>query len=351
MRLADLDFELPPELVAQHPASIRDACRLLCVTRSGNLEDHVFRELPELLQPGDTLVRNISRVLPARLTLRRAGGRHAEVLLLEPAAPNRWWALARPARRLRPGDVWQLADGSEVAVDAVGEAGRRLLDFGTADVHHTLARLGRMPLPPYIRREAEPADNADYQTVYASVDGSVAAPTAGLHFTKKLEDDIRARGIDIEDLVLHVGPATFEPIRCDDPRQHVMHWERFTVECALLDRLQARRRDGRRVVAVGTTVCRTLESLALWQAGKTGQVEVDAAAPGSAALHGRTRLFIHAPYRFRVVDALVTNFHLPRSTLLLLVDAFAGQVWRAAYAHAVAARYRFFSYGDAMLLE
>jgi S-adenosylmethionine:tRNA ribosyltransferase-isomerase len=353
MRLADLDFELPEELIAQHPVSRRDTCRLLHLQRStGLLQDRRFDALPALLQPGDVVVRNVSRVIPARLQARRAdtGGR-CELLLVEPESEPRWWVLARPARALRPGTELLLQDDTKARVVGTAAAGRRLLHFETSEaVLEVARRLGEMPLPPYIRRAADAGDRDAYQTIYARVDGSVAAPTAGLHFTPQVLEGLTARGVALADVVLHVGPGTFRPVRQADPRQHAMEWERFELQRAVLRRCDRARQEGHRVVAVGTTAARVLESLALWEEGN-GRDEVSVQQEGEA-LHGRTRLFLYPPRPFRRVDALLTNFHLPRSTLLLLVDAFAGRpAVRHAYAHAVAQGYRFFSYGDAMLIE
>jgi S-adenosylmethionine:tRNA ribosyltransferase-isomerase len=245
----------------------------------------------------------------------------------------------------------QLADGTPLKLEAAGEPGERLLwPPAGIDVAERAHLLGSPPLPPYVRRDADAADTSDYQTVYARTEGSVAAPTAGLHFTSALLETIAGRGVDIVDVVLHVGLATFQPIRSDDPTQHRMHWERFEVEQAVLDRCDAARAAGGRVVAVGTTVVRVLESVAAWERRQATQ-DLDIAAAGPL-LRGRTRLFLYPPHAFQRVDALITNFHWPRSTLLLLVDAFAGrETVRAAYAHAVDERYRFFSYGDAMWIE
>ncbi len=353
MRLEDLDFDLPAALVAQRPSAQRDACNLLRLQRAPvSTGVHRFAELPDLLRPGDLLVRNTSRVIPARLPAWRVDTRgRCELLLVEPDLAGRWWVLARPARALRPQMRLHLADQSSVRVVAEAAGGRRLLEFAPGiDVLAVAHRLGAVPLPPYIRRDADAADSESYQTVYAHQEGSVAAPTAGLHFTPAMFDALAARGIACVDLVLHIGPGTFAPVRCEDPRRHPMHWERFEVERQVLERCARARGHGGRVVAVGTTTARVLESMALWQGGDAGDsLELDDAG---AVLRGRTRLMIHPPYAFRSVDILLTNFHLPRSTLLLLVDAFAGrEAIRAAYAEAVARRFRFFSYGDAMMIE
>jgi S-adenosylmethionine:tRNA ribosyltransferase-isomerase len=351
MQLEDLDFDLPEELIAQHPAAQRDACRLMHLRRpDGSTTEHRFHDLPTLLRPGDLLVRNTSRVLPARLCGEKEGDRaRCELLLTDPEETGRWWALVRPARRLPPGSVVRLADGTRIRVVATGEAGARLLQFpADLDPLQVAERLGSMPLPPYIRRAAEPGDAETYQTVYASEVGSVAAPTAGLHFTHALLRRLREHGIECADLLLHIGLATFEPIRVSDPLQHRMHWERFEIRRAELRRIEETRAAGGRIVAVGTTAARVLESLA-WRDERRGDVELEEL---EGRVRGRTRLFIHPPHEFRSVDALLTNFHLPRSTLLLLVDALAGHAAiRAAYAEAVACRFRFFSYGDAMLIE
>ena len=353
MRLDDLDFPLPEELIAQHPSAQRDDCRLLHLhRRAGTIEERRFAQLADLLGPGDVLVRNVTRVIPARLfAVKEATGARCELLLVEPGRGLTWWALVRPARRLAPGVHVRLADGTRVTVVAASEDGRRLLQFPNGvDALECARQHGSLPLPPYIRRRVEPADADAYQTVYARVDGSVAAPTAGLHFTPRLLAALRARGVECVDVVLHIGPGTFEPVRCADPREHVMHWERFEIESAVVESLRRTRRAGGRVVAIGTTATRVLESIAAWEADAyAGAVELEA---DGERLRGRTRLFIYPPYRWRCVDALLTNFHLPRSTLLLLVDAFAGRDRvRAAYAWAIERRFRFFSYGDAMLIE
>jgi S-adenosylmethionine:tRNA ribosyltransferase-isomerase len=354
LRLSDLDFELPEELIAQRPAERRDTSRLLCVRRGapGELAERAFFELPSILRPGDVLVRNVTRVVPARLEIVKEGtGARGEILLVEPAAEGGWWTLARPARRLGAGSAAQLVDGTRIVFLGRDAEGRCRVEFPAGvDVPALARELGRMPLPPYIRRPADGRDTETYQTVYARQEGSVAAPTAGLHFTPELLDSLVAHGIELVDLVLHVGPGTFLPIRGDDPLQHVMHWERFEIGTAALARLDAARAEGHRCVAIGTTATRTLESISARERGEACDlVELEEC---SGVLRGRTRLYIHPPYTFRRVDALLTNFHLPRSTLLLLVDAFAGRdTIRAAYAEAVRRRFRFFSYGDAMLIE
>jgi S-adenosylmethionine:tRNA ribosyltransferase-isomerase len=320
--------------------------------RPGSWDERAFHELPDLLRQGDVLVRNTTRVLPARLAASKEGsGARCEVLLLEPEANGEsWWALVRPGRRLGAGSRLRLADGTRLEVRAQAPDGRRLVAVLPAcDLAEVARRVGCVPLPPYIRRPADAADHGDYQTVYADRDGSVAAPTAGLHFTPALLASIAAGGVAVADLVLHVGLGTFQPSR-EHPLEHRMHTEPFEIAAATLERIDAARRAGGRVVAVGTTVVRVLESIAAWESGAAPDaVQVEATRTG---LRGRTRLFLHPPHDFRRVDALVTNFHLPRSSLLLLVDAFAGrETVRAAYRHAVDSRFRFFSYGDAMWIE
>jgi S-adenosylmethionine:tRNA ribosyltransferase-isomerase len=350
MRVSDFDFELPPELIAQRPAERRDASRLLVLARAAAAAEHrQFVELPALLPEGALLVVNDARVIPARLQAhRKSGGRH-EVLLVEPdAEPGVWRALVRG--QLKPGVALTLdpprgraapaADAPRLTFlgrDADGTARVRLPEGGV----DALAAWGELPLPPYIARPEglSDADAERYQTVYARAPGAVAAPTAGLHFTPELFAAATARGIERVAVTLHVGLGTFAPIRVDDTREHVMHVERYDVPAAASATIAAARAAGRPIVAVGTTVARTLESAS------------DAAGvprPGP----GATQLFITPGYRFRAVDWLVTNFHLPQSTLLMLVSAFAGRERvLAAYRAAVAERYRFFSYGDAMLIE
>jgi S-adenosylmethionine:tRNA ribosyltransferase-isomerase len=339
------DYPLPPDLIAQEPLDRRDASRLLVLDRAtGALSHRSFSNLPELLRPGDLLVTNRSRVVPARLLGRRAGGGVAEILLVRRHESELWEAMVRPGRRLRPGAVVDVAPGLRVRVEEPAPAGaasplrrvRLLLDGLDADA--ALERHGHVPLPPYIRRPDEPADRERYQTVYARERGSVAAPTAGLHFTRELLERLRARGVELADLVLHVGPGTFRPVEVDDVRAHRVDPERFTIPAETVAAVERARAEGRRVVAVGTTVTRALES-ALDAAGRL--------RPGE----GETDLVIVPGFPFRVVHTLVTNFHLPRSSLLLLVSAFAGRERvLAAYAEAVRERYRFYSYGDAMLV-
>jgi S-adenosylmethionine:tRNA ribosyltransferase-isomerase len=347
--LASYDFALPEDRIAQEALPDRATSRLLALDRdTGRTSHHRFGDLPDLLRRGDLLVTNRSRVLKARLLGRRPGGGAAEVLLVRPVGPDAWAALLRPARRLRPGTSVEVAPGFVAEVlaapprSAPGERRPALatvrLRVTDGPVEDAVERHGHVPLPPYIRRAARPADAERYQTVYAREPGSVAAPTAGLHFTPQLLDRLAERGVLVASLVLHVGPGTFRPVDAPDVRAHRVEPEPYLVPGETAEAFDRARREGRRVVAVGTTVTRALES-AVDRAGRL--------RPGE----GETDLVVVPGHRFRAVDALVTNFHLPRSSLLLLVCAFAGRERTlAAYREAVAAGYRFYSYGDAMLL-
>jgi S-adenosylmethionine:tRNA ribosyltransferase-isomerase len=346
--IASYDFDLPEDLVAQQPLPERDASRLLVLERAaGRLAHRRFRDLPGLLEPGDLLITNRSRVFKARLLGERKGGGAAEILLVRRLEGDSWLALVRPGRRVRAGAMITIAPGFAVRVEtdsastpAVGTGPLRRVRLVTANVSaaDALDRYGHVPLPPYIRRAAGPADLDRYQTVYARESGSVAAPTAGLHFTDALFAALAARGVETASLVLHVGPGTFRPVEVADVRRHRVDPEPFTVPVETAAAYAQARSEGRRVVAVGTTVARALET-ALRPEGRL------------AAGDGETDLVVVPGFRFRAVDALVTNFHLPRSSLLLLVSAFAGrESTLAAYRAAVAARYRFYSYGDAMLV-
>lgn len=347
MDLADFDYALPTSAIAQAPAETRDAARLLLIERAtGRLGDHRFTELPDLLRPDDCLVVNDSRVLPARLLARDTAGRPVELLFVEAASPDdtsdrRWRALVRPGRRCRPGtELWAGDDDVRFRISAVEPDGARLVEPLDGDVLDTLHRHGLPPLPPYIAHHAKPGsdDRERYQTVYASSPGSIAAPTAGLHFTPPLLERLRARGVEVHALTLHVGPATFRPITVARVEEHVLPSERVVIPDAVARAVTAARREGRRVIAVGTTTIRALESAAT----EDGAVR---------ALRGRADVFIRPGHRFRVVDAALTNFHLPRSSLLVLVSAFAGRdLILAAYRHALAQGYRFYSYGDASLM-
>jgi S-adenosylmethionine:tRNA ribosyltransferase-isomerase len=343
------DYELPPELIAQEPLAERSASRLLVLDRaSGALRHQLFRDLADLLVPGDLLVVNRSRVIPARLLGRRGGGGEAEILLVRRRDAQLWEALVRPGRRLRPGALVEIAPGFRVRIEPWAGASHappataalrlvRLLLEGL-DSDAALARHGHVPLPPYIRRPDRAEDRDRYQTVYAREAGSVAAPTAGLHFTPHLLERLAARGVQTAELVLHVGPGTFRPVQVTDVRRHRVDPEPFTIPEETAAAVARARAAGRRVVAVGSTTTRALECTAQEGGGVRGG-------------DGETDLVILPGHRFRVVDALVTNFHLPRSSLLLLVCAFARRERvLAAYAEAVRRRYRFYSYGDAMLI-
>jgi S-adenosylmethionine:tRNA ribosyltransferase-isomerase len=334
LRTDDFDYALPERLIAQAPARPRDSARLL-VVRPDRLEDRAVPDLPALLDPGDVLVVNDTRVIPARLRGRRGEAR-VEIFLNRAEGAGVWHALVRNARRLRPGDEVRI-EGSDVAARVIDrDGGTALLDFGDAP----LDGVGEVPLPPYIHRDDGPRaeDAADYQTIFAARPGAVAAPTASLHFTERLLAALGARGVQRATVTLHVGAGTFLPVREDDPRQHRLHREWGELDAAAAEAINAARAAGRRVVAVGTTALRITES---------------AARPDGTVtpFRGLTDLFILPGHRFRAVDALMTNFHLPKSTLLMLVSAFAGtRRMRAAYAHAIAREYRFFSYGDGSLL-
>jgi S-adenosylmethionine:tRNA ribosyltransferase-isomerase len=349
VRLEDLDYELPPDLIAQHPPAQREDARMLVVERAtGTLRDATIRHLPDHLRPGDILALNETRVRPARLAVRRRPtGGHVELLFVRPVPESAgggpgpvWRVLARPAKRVREGTVLETPDGAlTVAVVESGEEGERIVRVTRGDLDATLRAAGELALPPYIHRAPDPGDRERYQTVFARVEGAVAAPTAGLHFSEELLQSLEARGVGNARALLHVGPGTFRPITAADPREHRMDEEYFEVGAASAQALVSAQRSGGRIVAVGTTVVRALESACDATGGRLG--------PAS----GWTRKFIVPPYQFRAVDALLTNFHLPRTTLLLLVAALAGEdLLRRAYAHAVAERYRFYSYGDAMLV-
>jgi len=337
VRTDDLDYDLPPSLIAQTPAEPRDSARLLVYERAtGAIRHRHFRDLPDELRPDDLVVLNDTRVLPVRIRARRASGGAVEVLLLEPRAEGRWEALARPARRLHPGEVLT-APELEIGVESRLGDGRLLVHpvvKGALPLTEALERVGEMPLPPYIRRQ--PDDPQRYQTVYARHPGSAAAPTAGLHFTPELLERLR-RGHEVVEVTLGVGLDTFRPVTAADLDQHELHSEAYSVSAETAAAVEAARAAGRRIVAVGTTTVRVLESV--WAGGERGPLE------------GRTRLFITPGRPFAATGALVTNFHLPRSTLLALVMAFAGvEQVRALYHTAVEERYRFYSFGDAMLL-
>ena len=352
LRVDDFDFELPVELIAQEPPAERGQSRMLIVDRAtGVLRDGSFADLSALLHPGDLLVLNDSRVIPARLYARRTTVREKqaataviEVLLTEPVGSNEWRALVKPGKKVGVGERLEFpsADGSIALAAEVlerGEFGERLLRFeANEDFFAALERIGHMPLPPYIRRDDAMADRERYQTVFSRERGSVAAPTAGLHFTPQVLDALTAKGVEVARVTLHVGLGTFAPLRVERVDEVHLHRERYSISAETADAVNRALCEGRRVVAVGTTVVRTLE-----------------AAAGAGELHaysGATQVFIAPGYTFRVVGGLLTNFHLPKSSLLMLVSAFAGRAHvLAAYEHAVRQRYRFFSYGDCMFVS
>jgi len=361
VRVSDFDFLLPDDLIAQSPPAVRGSSRMLVVDRgSGGLVDDSFARLPEHLRAGDLLILNDSRVLPARLFAVRAeamtqvnspapSGR-IEVLLTEQHEADEWTALVRPSRKVQPGETLLFADEVgrvllRASVIAAGEYGERRLRFEPdAKFLEHLERIGHMPLPPYIHRDDSERDRERYQTVYAAQPGSAAAPTAGLHFTPEMLERLRARGVQIASVTLHVGLGTFQPVRVETLDEIRLHTERFMVPAATVRAIADAQADGRRVVAAGTTTTRTLEHCAL--AGLLG---------GEDDVSGATNIFLRPGHRFQVVDGLLTNFHLPQSTLLMLVSAFLGsdggrERALAAYVHAVRERYRFFSYGDCMLI-
>jgi len=354
--VSDYEYELPRDRIARYPAERRDESRLLVVDRRRTGFRHMeFRDLPSLFETDDLLVVNESRVLPVRLLGRKPTGAPAEILLLRPssvsgnaggggtdeesATGKTWEALVRPGGKLKPGRRVEISPELEVEILDSAPGGGRLVrlvtDLGAEEALH---RFGRVPLPPYLERDDEPLDRERYQTVYAETPGSVAAPTAGLHFTDALLDELALRGVGLAKVTLHVGVGTFRPVEVDDPLEHEMHAERYVISPRAAEAINSTRNLGGRVWAVGTTVVRTLESAV----GEDARVR-----PGA----GDTSLFIRPPFRFRAVDRLVTNFHLPRSTLLMLVASFAGfEKTMAAYRAAVEGGYRFYSYGDAMVI-
>lgn len=340
---SSFDYELPADLIARHPHQQRDESRLLALHReTGTIAHRTFRDLAELIPAGDALVLNETRVFPARLIGRRQGGGEAEIFLLNPvgeAGENLWTALVRPGAKLKPGRSVRIADDLQVDVVASDDDGTRTVRLVTPlPVDKALDRYGRIPLPPYIDRDPAPEDAERYQTVYARERGSVAAPTAGLHFTPTLLAALEEKGVRLVRIVLHVGVGTFRPVEVEDPAEHRMHFERYHVAPAAAATLNEVRAAGGRIWAVGTTVTRTLETVT----GDDGVVRSG---------DGWTNLFIRPPYEFRAVDALITNFHLPRSTLLMLVAARAGyEATMRAYREAIAEGYRFYSYGDAMVV-
>ena len=341
MKTKDFDYALPEELIAQTPIERRDASRLLCLDKvTGEFSHHHFYELPDFLKPGDCLILNNSRVLPARLLGKRLpGGGACEVLLLIDRGEQTWECIVRPGKHLRAGARMSFGDGELTAeVTQVLEGGNRMVRFSYEGIFlEVLEHLGKMPLPPYIREELQ--DRERYQTVYSKVNGSAAAPTAGLHFTPELLGRIQEKGVKLGYVTLHVGLGTFRPVKEEDITDHDMHSEYCVIPQETADLINETKANGGRVICVGTTSCRTLESLV----GEDGHMEASA---------GWTDIFIYPGYKFKVMDALVTNFHLPQSTLIMLVSALAGREHvLAAYEEAVRERYRFFSFGDAMFIS
>jgi S-adenosylmethionine:tRNA ribosyltransferase-isomerase len=338
-RVESYEYALPNELIAQRPTAIRTASRLLVLPAAGLVTHRTFADLADMLRAGDVVVANDTRVLRARIRAKRTRGGAAEVLLLGPdSVPGRWEALVRPGRRIRPGDALSLDDVAHIHIEDRTPDGGRIVRFEGVTAEEAMARFGSMPLPPYITEAPQDVEER-YQTVYARLPGSAAAPTAGLHFTTDLIERLKSLGVIWTTLTLDVGTATFRPVTVEDVREHRMHLERYAIPPATAAAISAAKREGRRVIAIGTTALRALEAAA----DEDGAIAVGA---------GATDLFIYHPYRFRVVDALITNFHLPRSTLLMLVCAFAGRE-RAidAYKEAVRLGYRFFSFGDAMFID
>jgi S-adenosylmethionine:tRNA ribosyltransferase-isomerase len=342
LKTADFDFPLPPDRIAQHPAKPRDSARLLVV--GGDLQDRVVRDLPEILQPGDLMVVNDTKVIPAQLTGRKDEARIEVTLIRRSAEDARAWeAFAKPGKKLKVGDVVEFGEGLTATILAKQDSGEIALRFDCAEseMMAALHRIGSMPLPPYIRklRPVSAEDDADYQTIFASREGAVAAPTAGLHFTPELLAALKARGVEQARVTLHVGAGTFLPVKVDDIANHRMHAEWGEVSAATVEAFNRARSEGRRIVAVGTTSLRLLETA----------LDADGTLQPFAR---ETDIFIHPGKTVRSADLLLTNFHLPKSTLFMLVCAFAGtEKMRAAYAHAIESGYRFFSYGDACLLE
>lgn len=355
MLTEEFNFCLPEELIAQHPAPTRDQSRLLVFQRpEGSVSHKIFKDLPDLLNPGDLLVLNNSKVIPARLRGIKPGtGGAIEFLLLEENSANDWWVMLRPSKRLRPGDKFQITDFKSEPIDATAvlieknEEGHCRLRFenitNILDVAH---QYGEMPLPPYIQRPPGKPTNEDlqrYQTVFAKDEGSIAAPTAGLHFTPEIFSRLTSRGIDHTFVTLHVGAGTFAPVKADKIEDHRMHEERYSIPDETFQKIESTKKRGGKIICVGTTSLRVLESAALnaWQPGP-----------------GRTNIFIYPPYNFKIVGALLTNFHLPKSTLLMLISAFASPNSTTGiaqmlnvYRSAIQEKYRFFSYGDAMLIQ
>lgn len=343
MKTDDFDYQLPPELIAQTPADKREQSRLLLLCHDGDrpdFQDLQFSDFVSLCEPGDLLVVNNTRVVPARLKCQKSSGGRVEVMLERVLNEHEFLALARSNKPLRAGQVL-LIDGQQ-ELEYIERAGAffkfRQLQLQAGNPYNLFHRQGEMPLPPYIKRQVDKSDAGRYQTVYARNEGAVAAPTAGLHFNQQILEQLKNKGVGFAQVTLHVGAGTFQPVKVDDVAQHKMHTEWIEVNAKTVDEIEQAHASGQRVIAVGTTTVRALESAAL-----SGSLQ---------PYQGPTNIFIYPGYEFRVVDALLTNFHLPRSTLLMMISAFSGvQAVSAAYAHAIEQRYRFFSYGDAMFLS
>ena len=341
MKTADFDFSLPPALIALRPAEPRDSARLLHVAASG-LADHHIHDLPQILRKGDLLIGNNTKVIPAQLSGKR-GNAKIDVTLLKSKGGGLWQAFAKPAKKLRLADVVEFSPGFEAFVENKEEDGEIHLRFHLEETEflNLLQEAGSMPLPPYIRKRRTPdkKDNEDYQTIFAQSEGAVAAPTAGLHFTDRLFQELEKSGIESTFVTLHVGAGTFLPVKADDPKLHKMHEEIGVISSETAAKINQAKREGRRIVAIGTTVLRLLESAVT----PDGEIR---------SFKGATDIFLLPGHQFRTADLLMTNFHLPKSTLFMLVSAFAGtQRMRQAYEYAIAHNYRFYSYGDASLLE
>ena len=339
-RTSHYDFDLPVDLIAQHPTERRGDSRLMVVNRAtGEISHHMFADIVDMIPAGDALVLNTTRVFRARLLGTRDNGANAEILLLRPLGESMWEAMVHPGGKLKPGRIIKIAEGFEAEILSTTERRTRVVQLNARlPIEEAIEKYGHVPLPPYITRADEAADSERYQTVYAKETGSVAAPTAGLHFTAELLDALEKRGVERAELILHVGAGTFKPVETEHPADHVMHEESYTLPARTAAILNETRARGGKIWAVGSTSVRTLESA----------VEQDGIFREKSA---ETRIFIRSPYEFRAVDRIITNFHLPRSTLLMLVAAFAGyELTMRAYAEAIADRYRLYSYGDAMAI-
>lgn len=342
MRLSEFDYELPKELIAKHPLKCRSSCRLLVLDReSGTISHRVFSDITEYFKPSDCLVLNNTKVIPARLFGKRKSGGAVEIFLMDKEGPVTE-ALVRPSARIREGERIVLESGDEIEVCGAGGVGRMVRFFDSID--NVIKRAGHIPLPPYIDRMDEPGDAADYQTVFARKEGATASPTAGLHFTSELLSSIAGKGVTVSYVTLHTNYGTFAPIKREEIEEHKMHKEYFEISYEAINDIRRTKQAGGRVFAVGTTSCRVMESCA-------DAMRIDRPAARAAGVKGYTDLYMYPGREFQITDALITNFHLPRSTLMILVSAFAGrELIMKAYREAIKEKYRFFSYGDAMLI-